>query len=439
MHVRLGVGTLAVLLCACSGGSGGGTAGGGSGNAGGSGATAGGTASASGPFLIRRDVNSGSARLVVDGQGVTHLVAAPGAIDAPGGAKVTYGRCASGCESASGWSFVDIGDGALADQTALALGPNGALHAAYLVQGSVVLSTCTSSCLTAASWSLDPLSAPMDQQWRGFPRGRTFVVDAMGRQRLLIRGTVGGSNALLLLGNDGAGWGAGPLFNGQYEAATLTLRGATGVAMLGVPSIANGYSYAECTTACALPMSWAATPAVLPGAAYEVALTSDASGRLHAGILTGSSLSYATCSQGCAMGASWSTTNLGADTSALGGVDLAVSSAGAVGLVSSTVTSETQSVTFRSCSGNCTASGSWSSLPAIEPSSLTAPFPTQSPVNCNGESSLRVWSLGVTPRVVPRGSAWLVAYDATEYARCLSTTTGTFTGGDRFVRVHGLP
>lgn len=47
--------------------------------------------------------------------------------------------------------------------------------------------------------------------------------------------------------------------------------------------------------------------------------------------------------------------------------------------------------------------------------------------------------LGGTPRVVPRGSAWLLSYDAHEHARCLSTTTGSFTGGERFVRVHGLP
>lgn len=392
----------------------------------------------SGPFLVRRDVNSGSPTLVQDAAGVTHLLAAPGTRDTPGGAFVTYGRCASSCERQSSWGFVSLIEGATSTESTLDVAPSGEVHTAFLVDGVATFGRCASDCLRPASWTFQAVTAPEGQTWTRLPNGRPFSVSSVGDRRLFVSGSTADTIGYrtMLVASRGAEWRSDVLFVGEAVGATIARRG-TGHGALVVNTASSGYTYLECADACELTSSWSGTSGVLPGASPVAGLVVDERGALHASTVSGGQLHYATCANECTASARWSSVALGRESDALGGVALATRSDGALGLVSMSVVNEVQSVFFRSCASGCTSASAWSAARSFGGADVSDALPEGRSIAC--EDTTRVWALGGGGvSAVPSGSSWVLAYDAVEVALCVGDVSSRWRTGQRFVRVHGL-
>lgn len=414
-----------------AGGGGTGTAGGTTMGGGAAGGGMAGGATARGPFNTDISIPQASPQLATDGAGRIHLVSASAVPNAMGLSLVRYGACASDCDSPSSWRFLTLDEGTFFDtQVKLAVEPGGRVHVALQKTASVVYVTCASDCAAGPSaWSGAEIGLPMGYQAVSFPAGRAFGLSATGKPRVILNANVGAGPEVFVLGcdgtcTDGDGWNIDPLAGGKAIAASM----AAGDPQQAVIALEQGFSviFAQCSMSCGNAANWTQMPLMRANTNF-ISLVRGAGGELHLAWKSSLTVStdetlYARCASGCAQAANWAVVTADPGENGRGGLDLAISSTGALAIVEADVVRDSQTLRWVTCSANCTQPGAWSGTQLEAGAAVTDPYSMLPGSACS--NPLVFWAVGSNVQVVPSPTpgAFQLAYEATNYDKCLSTT-----------------
>ncbi len=245
------------------------TAGGSGATAGGSGATAGGTGSTGGIATFLR-VGLFDKRFVLGSDGRMHFLFNEGAAE-----RVVYASCQSGCSNPASWNPVQIASaGMLGSLTigaeGLGIDSTGRLHALFSgvpMTGNAnraVYATCASGCSTPANWSLlDVTPVALDDT---ISTESTVMVTPSGQVSFVTRGGGGAGDARYVVCNGSCttlgNWSAGQVLTGQALYAMRDASGVTHVLYSNGTTMQgdNLHFYARCASACTTRASWQLSP-----------------------------------------------------------------------------------------------------------------------------------------------------------------------------------
>ncbi|MGB1799160.1 MAG: putative Ig domain-containing protein, partial [Candidatus Poseidoniaceae archaeon] len=233
--------------------------------------------------------------------------------------SLIYSTCSSSCSSASSWSSVQVGSGGYNNN--IAIDTNGTLHISHSTSSSLGASlqhsTCSSSCSTASSWTTTSILT-----------SSTIVISSISM-------TTDSNNSIHMLYREGYG---NPTIDLNYATCSsgctsasswsiVEIDTSTTTTFLSRQSIAvdsnNGIhityglngnlTYATCSSSCTSASSWTNTTVdtTTPFGKGEIAL--DSNDHLYISYGKGSSfgaskLAYATCSSSCTSSSSWTNT-----------------------------------------------------------------------------------------------------------------------------------
>jgi hypothetical protein len=403
-----------------------------------------------GPFNTDAAVPLTTPQLARDGSGGLHVLSASPSKDAQGKTTVRYGTCKSGCDAASGFSFVTMDDtsGALFDQVKLAVEPSGRVHLVELLDATkeVRYFTCPSDCGKAASWAAVKVGLPANFTSPSLPAGRAFAVSDAGKPRLLVNAYAGAGPQVMVLGcdgtcTDGNGWRADPIVDGKALVASMT-PGEPHQAVLGMD---QGFSivYAECASQCADATKWTQAQLMTANAGPgQLSLVRGSGGELNLALKSSLAVSadqtlYGRCTGQCGLAGSWTMVEALRGEDGRGGLDLALGSGGAVAIALATVANDLQELKWVHCAGSCASGGAWSSNGLEKGLDVKESAPTDPGAACSNPK--RWWAVGNAVQIVPgAGGGYALAYDATGYDQCLGSSTTSYITAS-FVRLRAQP
>lgn len=400
-------------------------------------------------------------RLGRDARGVLHALYSGTANDGTGTSPVRYGECASGCTSASAWTFITLADhapaGGQARQARLLVLPSGGVRTLHFKRGSdlapavLVYGQCDSACTTAASWTTGELkSLPNLDALTVGPE--PLAVDAQGQLRLVFSLPTGFTYGTCDTGcTSPSSWTWLTLGGVPAEAPTLVLTSSGQPRVLAGAPASNGDSTVEllsCDANCALSaVAWTQTSLFWGKPRGRLAFKSDAQGRLRALVyqdVTGRAdvaatdhhALFAFCDAACTTQAGWGVESLGLAAHA-GELGLDLVFDGARTNVLFTNPTEPAALSLAWCTNACTTTtAAWQvrTVESADDVQLAEAAPLT--VTCDGGVASWVPGLEVSALSVPDGGGVDLVHAVDDEQVCATTR---ITGGARPRYAHLAP
>jgi hypothetical protein len=310
-------------------------------------------------------------------QGQVALAAAPpdriwalhaGPVVIGGATPVRIATCAGPCTSPAAWTTVQIAETGSPGVAALAVAPDGRLHAVFGNNSTLTLNyaTCAAACTTAPGWTVSPLWTIAQSQ---FSAGLT--TDASGRLHLAIgeahpTGQPNGAVYATCAANCGAaaGWNRSGLIgppDPSQPRSIVMQRGADGTVHLAWRA-AGFVRYARCASDCLTAGGWTVVDAAPAPATTTIRLALTAEGEVLLLHGAGTTTRLTSCQgAGCLAPNGWTAADLGAagQSGDLGGVDLARGADGRLHLARIRDATNPTAVVYGSCATGCTGAAGW--------------------------------------------------------------------------------
>ena len=463
------VSSLAILLAACGGGGGGGTAGtgsnggtgtGGTGGTGNSGGTS--TSNSLATFADPAGTNGHRPQLMVDANGVQHLVYFGFSGMTVNGSTVypvRYGECASNCGAASSWSFVTVANaGSFGGEARLGLDTSG--HPRVMYQYVPALSStvsswhyaeCNANCATSASNWTDALVFDLKGNSSYTPGFHNFAVDAGGGMHLIYAIYENGNNHTNYLEcssscSNASNWKSLLLNATDQDIASIAVTSTGGVRALFTSTSTKYLRYRECNTNCAASIAnWgtADTPIYFANGTHS-RIVIGPKGTLHIAWFQGNTsdpkslptinlMLYSYCNGTCTNDLNWvgSTVDLPVDDGK-DGFDLAVDASGTPAIAYKMASG---GLGLNVCTANCTNPNTsvWKNSVNLETSDSVGAEILPPPSSCTSPDTplTSYWFPGYEPSIALVGtSAVAIAHRTTSTEACKNPTTLGITTHD---------